>query len=85
MTTEQRIHILYIVGTLDVGGTEKQVAETAIRLNRERFLPEIYCFSKGGILVPYLEQHGVHVTLFHEEILEELSFGYRMKKVSTTW
>jgi len=57
--------IIYILGTLDIGGAEKQVVQTATRLNRERFTPKLYCLSKGGPLKAYLDQHNVEVTAFN--------------------
>ncbi|MBD3306533.1 glycosyltransferase [candidate division KSB3 bacterium] len=64
MPLDARQKIVYVLGTLEVGGTERQVVETAIRLNREVFEPKLYCLSGGGELQHIVEQAGLDVTIF---------------------
>ncbi len=56
-----KIKVLYVIGTLDVGGTERQVVELALRLDRSRFEPLVCCLSSGGPLQVMLEAEGVPV------------------------
>lgn len=61
MIERQRKKILYLLGSLRVGGTEQQVVETAIRLNRERFEAKLYCISGGGPLLSRVKRHSIDV------------------------
>jgi glycosyltransferase involved in cell wall biosynthesis len=56
--------IVYLIRTLNLGGAERYVVETATSLNRERFDPKIYCLSGGGPLQVYAQEHKVDVTIF---------------------
>ncbi len=60
LTTRKKI--VYLIGTLAVGGAERQLVETAIRLDRTRFDARIYAISSGGPLKAYAEQAGIPVT-----------------------
>jgi glycosyltransferase involved in cell wall biosynthesis len=46
------VKILYVIGTLDVGGTEGQLVKLAMGLDTRRFAPTVCSLSSGG---PYLE------------------------------
>jgi glycosyltransferase involved in cell wall biosynthesis len=48
----QKAKVLYVIGTLDVGGAEKQLVELATRLDRRRFHPMICAFTGGPLLEP---------------------------------
>lgn len=61
MTTRKKI--VYLIGSLAVGGAERQLVETAIRLDRSRFDARIYAISSGGTLQAYAEQAGIPVTV----------------------
>lgn len=63
MALQQRKKIIYIFGTLRIGGTERQIVETAISLNRERFEPKLFCLSGGGPLQALADRHGIAVTI----------------------
>lgn len=53
------VKILYIIGTLDVGGTERQLVDLTLRLDRKRFRPVVCCLSSGGPLEPMLRAGGI--------------------------
>jgi glycosyltransferase involved in cell wall biosynthesis len=42
------IKLLYIIGTLDVGGAEGQLVQLATRLDRRRFEPVVCCLTSSG-------------------------------------
>jgi glycosyltransferase involved in cell wall biosynthesis len=46
---------------LGLGGTERQLAETALSLDRARFAPHVACFRPGGFREAELRQAGVPV------------------------
>ncbi len=58
----QKIKILFVLGTLDIGGTERQFVETLRRLNRERFELRVTAFSRDGKLREDIQALNVPVT-----------------------
>jgi glycosyltransferase involved in cell wall biosynthesis len=56
-----KIKILYIIGTLDVGGTEGQLVTLATGLDRDRFEPSVVCLSTAGPYRAPLDAAGVPV------------------------
>lgn len=57
----ERIRILYIISTLDVGGTEGQLVQLATRIDRHRFDVAVCCLGPAGPKVPALEAAGISV------------------------
>lgn len=53
--------ILYVIGSLDVGGAETHLARVVPSLDRERWAPAIYTFSRRGALAETVERGGVPV------------------------
>jgi glycosyltransferase involved in cell wall biosynthesis len=62
-----KVKLLYVIGTLDVGGAEGQLVQLAMRLNRERFEPVVCCLSSSGPLARVLRDGGIPVEVigFH--------------------
>lgn len=56
------IKILFIIGQLSHGGSERHVVDMATRLERTRFTPHVLCFRSGGPLAAELRQGGVALT-----------------------
>ena len=54
--------ILFVLGSLAVGGTETQLALLAERLTRRGWVVEIFLLEKSGALIERLEQAGVQVS-----------------------
>lgn len=48
-----KINVLYLIATLDVGGAEGQLVELVKRLDKRKFNPAVCCLTRGG---PLLEQ-----------------------------
>jgi glycosyltransferase involved in cell wall biosynthesis len=46
---------------LGLGGSERQLAETALALDRERFEPHVGCFTEGGFRASDLREAGVPI------------------------
>ena len=55
--------VVYLIGTLDIGGTERQLVELATGLDRSAFDPVVVCLSKGGPLEKELALGGVPVKI----------------------
>lgn len=60
-TAPKRIKILYVIGTLEIGGTERQLVQLVTNLNRERFEPVVCCLSSAGPLERELLAHAIPV------------------------
>lgn len=58
-----RLKILYVIGTLDVGGTERQLVDLVTRLDRSRFNPVVLCLASGSELVEQLRKADVRVEI----------------------
>lgn len=56
--------IVYLIGTLNIGGSQHQIIETAAGLNRELFNPKLYCLFGGGPLKSSINKYGIDVTIF---------------------
>jgi glycosyltransferase involved in cell wall biosynthesis len=51
-----------IIGSLEIGGAERHLAQVLPRLDRELVTPEVFCLSHRGPLADPLERDGVPVT-----------------------
>lgn len=65
MSDHARKKVVYVIGTLAIGGAERYLVETATRLNTDRFIPQIYCLFGDGPLKSQAERQGVPVQSFH--------------------
>jgi L-malate glycosyltransferase len=55
------VKVLFLIGTLDVGGTETQLVELATRLDRRMFQPIVCCLAAPGPLASRLRESGIAV------------------------
>jgi len=58
---QRRWPVLLMARELGLGGTERQLAETALALDRTRFAPHVGCFRPGGFREAELRAAGVPV------------------------
>ncbi len=56
-----QIQIMYIIGSLDFGGTERQLYLLLKNVNRSIFKPCVVSLSIGGYWVPLIRQLGIEV------------------------
>ena len=67
---KNKLDILYIIGDLNLGGTEKHLLNTLPYIKKE-FNLSIYTFKEKGELSFYFEQNGIKVyTVFFFKILK---------------
>jgi len=59
--------VLYLVDTLNVGGTETQLAQVAVRLRSTSYPVTVGCLRAEGPLVEVLERAGISVVEFRKE------------------
>lgn len=57
------IKVLYVIGSLGVGGAEGHLVQVIRNLDRQVFAPHVFCLSEGGPLAAALEEIGVPVTI----------------------
>ena len=69
--------VLVIIGSLDVGGTEKHLTRVLPRLNTDSRQIRVVCFRKGGALAEVLRSKGVEVKCpgFSKQSYERLKFS----------
>ena len=60
-----RIKIIYFIGSLRLGGAEKQVVELALGLDKSRYDIEICCINQGGPMVNMVRDAGIPVRVFN--------------------
>jgi glycosyltransferase involved in cell wall biosynthesis len=53
--------VLLMTRTLGHGGTERQLTETALSLNRDLFTPHVCCIEGGGVRADQLAQAGIPI------------------------
>lgn len=69
----RRIRILFAIGEMSGGGSQRQLIGILQRLNRERFEPQLYIVSRGGELLPEVPAD-VPVHVFGERHRSKLWF-----------
>ena len=63
---EANNRILYVIGSLDVGGAERHLVQVCPRLSDYGWVPRIYCVSHRGTQADEAEAHGVSVVSSRE-------------------
>lgn len=61
--TTDRVRVLIVVGSLDVGGVEMDILRNVPHLDRDRFDVRVYAFLAPGTLAPELVRQGVPLIL----------------------
>jgi len=64
----RKIKILYFIGSLRLGGAEKQVVELALGLDKSRYDVGICCIGLGGPMVEEVRKAGVDVHIFEASL-----------------
>jgi glycosyltransferase involved in cell wall biosynthesis len=65
--------VLLMVQALDAGGTERQLTELALALDRSRFSPHVACFRVGGMRWHELQRAGI--PMLHIPVTSLASFA----------
>jgi len=53
--------ILFVIGSLDIGGAERQIVELCTRLDPARYAPAVATLGSAGALAPLLERREIRV------------------------
>ena len=77
ISAKRKIKVVYIIGRLVIGGAERQITETAARINKDFFDPKLYCLSEGGPLEAFTRQHNIDTEIFDSSRYDSSSlFSY---------
>ena len=63
MRSDRKINIMHVALSLQVGGLEKVVAESAVGVDKDIFNVEVCCFDDLGFFAERLVRDGIDVTL----------------------
>lgn len=58
---QRPVRVLYVIGSLQTGGAERHLAQVLPRLDRNRWMPRVYCASERGELADALEAQDIPV------------------------
>ena len=61
LVRRRRRGVLFVIGTLDLGGTESQLVLLARELKKRGWRVEVFALSQGGVLVEPLNRAGIRV------------------------
>ena len=61
----KKINVLELIGSLNIGGAEKQVVGLARKLNKDKYNVTFCCLGGGGLLERELEGHDVDIVHLH--------------------
>ena len=53
------VPIIYVIGSLNVGGAERHLTQVLPRLDRKRWAPTVYCITERGELADDLQRAGI--------------------------
>jgi len=58
---DRSVRVMYVIGSLDIGGTQKHVLELLRGLDRRRFEPRVVVFRRGGFFYEEAVKLGIPV------------------------
>jgi glycosyltransferase involved in cell wall biosynthesis len=73
-----RINILYLIATLDVGGAERQLVELVKRLDRNKFNPIVCCLTRGGPLEDELKETKIKYFILGKKFKFDFSVIFKL-------
>ncbi len=65
--SRRRLRVTHIIATLDRGGSERQMAELAVRIDREAFETKVLCLTRGGPTAVVLAAGGVEYRILRKK------------------
>ena len=67
-----KIKILYIIPTLDLGGAERFMVDLILNLDREKYEPTLILFKRGGIWLEELNLAGISALVLQKKFKIDL-------------
>lgn len=59
----QRLHVAYVIKSMEVGGSQTHLTHVLRQLDRSRFRPTLYCLTGHGVLLDTVRELGVPVVM----------------------
>ena len=82
MGSDSKINLMHTVLSLETGGLERMVAESALAIDKKLFKVDICCFDRLGDFADKLESNGVGVTLLpRNQYQYDYLFPIKLKKL----
>ncbi|MFW8566986.1 glycosyltransferase [Orrella sp. 11846] len=85
MPPSKNRRILYVIGTLDVGGAELHLVRICKELKQRDWKPEIFTLALGGVLTKELEKHGITIHGVTARRSPTTALGRKMHHVFNMW
>ena len=76
----RRIRVLIVTDEMEVGGTQRQIVQMVLGLDRSRFEPTVVYFRNRSFFVDQLEQAGVPVVLVAKRARIDPGFILRLRQ-----
>ena len=77
---QRRIRVLIVTDEMEVGGTQRQIVQMVLGLDRSRFEPTVAYFRNRSFFVDQLEQAGVPVLLVAKHARIDPGFVHRLRQ-----
>lgn len=78
----RKLKVMYVIGSMEVGGAERHLLEVIRHLDRSRFEPVLCCISGSGALEPAFRQTGIKIGVFaFKGIRKRLSFLWELWRI----
>jgi glycosyltransferase involved in cell wall biosynthesis len=76
--TMNKINILYLIATLDVGGAERQLVELVKRIDKNKFKPVVCCLTRGGPLEQELKEANIEYFILGKKVKFDFSVIFKL-------
>ncbi|MBU0533654.1 MAG: glycosyltransferase [Candidatus Omnitrophica bacterium] len=73
-----KINILYLIATLDIGGAERQLVELVKRIDKKKFNPIVCCLTRGGPLEQELKETRVEYFILGKKFKFDFSVIFKL-------
>ena len=73
-----KINILYLIATLDIGGAERQLVELVKRIDKKKFNPIVCCLTRGGPLEQELKEIRVEYFILGKKFKFDFSVIFKL-------
>src|SRR4030042_6008978 len=81
MAKMNKIKIIHIIPTLDMGGAERLIVDLAKNLNKEKFTVEIICLKRFGVWGLELKKRDIPLTLIKQKSGYDILSFFKLLKI----
>lgn len=73
-----KVNILHVIATLDIGGAEKQLVELVKRTDKKKFNPVVCCLTRGGALEEELKKTKIEYLVLGKKFKLDFSATFKL-------